>query len=323
MADQLMLTLQAALQQLAQQQTRESLGDRTTYLGASDILACPRKTILAKLQPPAPDLVSLLRFRRGHMAEEMVAAAFTAAGFSNFRRQVEVKFPGDTPIVAHLDFVFVSEQRKTMAVLEVKSPEHIPDGPYGSWESQLYLQMGLLAANFPDYTVEKGAILAVNFGDQGMRLFNGYSRQQVLFDGLIERARSIWQQYRDLADGKAIVLEMEPGPLCGYCPFLGDCPKFFGEEVPELAESVEILLRLQSESKNLESEIAIRKQNLLAIVAERGPCKAHGRILQKVSRSRKGLDAASLSAFLGEHGHSLDEFQSTSVYSFLDIKKAA
>ena len=194
MSDHLMITLQAALQQLAVQQTVETLGDRTTYLGASDILACPRKTILAKLQPPEADLVTLLRFRRGHMAEDIVAAAFTAAGFTNFRRQVEVRHRGDVPIMAHIDFVFTSKVRKTMAVLEVKSPETIPTEPYGSWETQLYLQMGLLAAAYPDYTVEKGAILAVNFGSSGMALFNGYTPQATIFDGLIE-----WFHLVDLA----------------------------------------------------------------------------------------------------------------------------
>ncbi|MFH2000982.1 MAG: hypothetical protein ABIK28_14970, partial [Planctomycetota bacterium] len=106
MSDQLMITLQAALQQLAIQQTVETLGDRATYLGASDIGACPRKTILSKLNPPEADLVTLLRFRRGHMAEDIVAAAFTAAGFTNFKRQVEVRYAGDVPVTAHIDFVF-------------------------------------------------------------------------------------------------------------------------------------------------------------------------------------------------------------------------
>lgn len=132
MSDQLLITLQVALQKLAHQHSVETLGDRSTYLGASDIGACPRKTILAKLNTPAADLVSLLRFRRGHMAEDIVAAAFTTAGFTNFRRQVEVRYPGDVPVMAHIDFVFISEARKAMAVLEVKSPESMPDCPYGS-----------------------------------------------------------------------------------------------------------------------------------------------------------------------------------------------
>ncbi|OKY75048.1 MAG: hypothetical protein BM485_10120 [Desulfobulbaceae bacterium DB1] len=260
-----MITLKAALQQLAIQQTVETLGDRATYLGASDIAACPRKTILSKINPPEADLVTLLRFRRGHMAEDIVAAAFSAAGFTNFTRQVEVQYAGDVPVTAHIDFVFTSEIRKTMAVLEVKSPETIPAHPYGSWETQLYLQMGLLAAAYPEYTVEKGAILAVNFVASGMALFNGYTPQATIFEGLIDRACTIWSDYRKVMTDASTVPAMEVSPLCGYCPFVADCPKFEAEEVRELTESVEILTELQQQQKNLEKDIDIRKRDLLAV----------------------------------------------------------
>jgi len=323
MSDQLMITLQAALQQLALQHTVETLGDRTTYLGASDIGACPRKTILNKLKTPEADLVTLLRFRRGHMAEDIVAAAFTAAGFTNFKRQVEVRYSGDVPVMAHLDFVFISEARKTMAVLEVKSPETIPEHPYGSWETQLYLQMGLLANCYPDYTVEKGAILAVNFGEQGMQLFNGYTPQTLIYEGLIDRATTIWNAYQQYAAGELTTPVMEAGPLCGYCPFLMDCPKFEAEEVRELTESVEILVELQQQQRHLETEIGMRKSDLLAIVNQRGPLKAFDRLLRKAVRTRKVLDTERLSQFLQDLGQSLADFQKSSSYSFLEIKKAA
>jgi len=323
MSDQLMITLQAALQQLAIQQTVETLGDRTTYLGASDIGACPRKTILTKLNTPEADLVTLLRHRRGHMAEEIVAAAFAVAGFTNFKRQVEVRHAGAVPVMAHLDFVFISEIRKTMAVLEVKSPENIPEHPYGSWETQLYLQMGLLSDSYPDYTVEKGAILAVNFGDQGMQLFGGYTPQTTIYEGLIDRASTIWNQYQQYSDGELTTPVMEAGPLCGYCPFLMDCPKFEAEEVRELTESVEILVELQHQQRDLEAEIGMRKSDLLAIVAQRGPLKAHGQLLRKAVRTRKVLDTDRLGQFLQGYGQSLADFQKSSSYSFLEIKKAA
>lgn len=323
MPDHLMLTIQSALQQLAHQQTKETLGDRATYLGASDIGACPRKTILSKLNPPEHDLVTLLRFRRGHMAEDIVAAAFTAAGFTNFTRQVEAKYHGEVPVMAHIDFVFTSEANKTMTVLEVKSPETMPTDPYGSWETQLYLQMGLLADSYPDYTVKKGAILAVNFGEHGMQLFNGYTPQATIYEGLIGRAASIWQQYQKYTAGEPTTPSMEVGPLCGYCPFVGDCPKFDAEEVQELTESVEILTELQKQQKGLETEINTRKADLLAIVNQRGPLKAHGRLLKKAIRSRKTLDTERLTEFLKEYGQSLTDFQTTQSYSFLEIKKAA
>jgi len=323
MSDQLMITLQAALQQLAAQHTAETLGDRATYLGASDIGACPRKTILTKLTPPEANLVTLLRFRRGQMAEEIVAAAFTAAGFTNYQRQIEVRYPGDVPVMGHLDFVFISEARKSMAVLEVKSPETIPEHPYGSWETQLYLQMGLLADSYPDYTVEKGAILAVNFGKQGMQLFNGYTPQTTIYEGLIDRAKTIWNQYQHYTDGDLTTLAMEAGPLCGYCSFLMDCPKFEAEEVVELTESVEILTGLQHKQRELETEISMRKRDLLAIVDQRGPLKAHGQLLRKAVRTRKVLDTDRLGQFLQGYSQSLADFQKSSSYSFLEIKKAA
>ena len=323
MSDQLMITLQTALQQLALQHTVEMLGDRSTYLGASDIGACPRKTILSKLKTPEADLVTLLRFRRGHMAEDIVAAAFTAAGFTNFKRQVEVRYSGDVPVMAHLDFVFISETRKTMAVLEVKSPETIPEHPYGSWETQLYLQMGLLANSYPDYTVENGAILAVNFGEQGMQLFNGYTPQTLIYEGLMDRASNIWNAYQQYAAGELTTPVMEAGPLCGYCPFLMDCPKFEAEEVRELTESVEILVELQQQQRDLETEIGMRRNDLLAIVNQRGPLKAFDRLLRTAVRTRKVLDTERLSQFLQDLGQSLADFHTTSSYSFLEIKKAA
>lgn len=323
MSDQLMLTLQAALQQLATQQTKETLGDRASYLGASDIGTCPRKTILNKCNAPKADLVTLLRYRRGHMAEEVVAAAFAVAGFTNFQRQVEARHAGDLPVMAHLDFVFISEARKTMAVLEVKSPETIPEHPYGSWETQLYLQLGLLAESYPNYTVEKGAILAVNFGDQGMRLFDGYTPQTTIYHGLIDRANTIWGQYQQYRTNNLAIPSMEAGPLCGYCPFLLDCPKFEAEEVRELTESVEILMELQHQQRDLETEISMRKSDLLAIVDQRGPLKAHGHLLRKAVRTRKVLDTDRLGEFLQGYDHSLADFQKSSCYSFLEIKKAA
>ena len=323
MSDQLMITLQAALQQLASQQTMETLGDRSTYLGASDIGSCPRKTILTKLNPPKFDLVTLLRFRRGHMAEDIVAAAFTEAGFTNYKRQVEVRYSGNVPVMGHLDFVFISEAKKTMAVLEVKSPENIPEHPYGSWETQLYLQMGLLADSYPDYTVEKGAILTVNFGKQGMQLFNGYTPQTMIYEGLIDRASTIWNAYQHYAAGDLVTPAMEAGPLCGYCPFLMDCPKFEAEEVQELNESVEIITELQHQLRDLETEIGMRKSDLLAIVEQRGQFKAHGQLLRKAVRTRKVLDTDRMGLFLQDYGQSLADFQKSSSYSFLEIKKAA
>jgi CRISPR-associated exonuclease Cas4 len=140
---------------------------------------------------------------------------------------------------------------------------------------------------------------------------------------LIERACTIWNDYKHVMTDSSVIPAMEVSPLCGYCPFVADCPKFEAEEVRELTESVEILTELQKQQKNLETDIDIRKKDLLAIVSARGPIKAHGRLLQKATRTRKTLDTDRLADFLKEYGQSLTDFQETSSYSFLEIKKAA
>lgn len=99
------------------------------------------------------DLATLLRFERGHMAEEIVTKVFTAAGFTNFERQVEIQVDSEgAPLLVHIDFVFTSGSSKVKSILEVKSGS-VPSTPYGSWESQLYAQMGALAEQYPDHMI--------------------------------------------------------------------------------------------------------------------------------------------------------------------------
>ena len=102
-----------------------------------------------------------------------------------------------------------------------------------------------------------------------------------------------------------------------------DCPEFQAEEVRELTETVEILLELQRQHKGLEAELSVRKNNLLAIIDQRGPLKAFGHLLRKAVRTRKSLDTDQLDQFLQGYGHSLEEFQKSSSYAFLEVRKAA
>ena len=102
-----------ALRNLSKRHTEETLGDRRNYLGASDIGQCPRKVILERVSPKEHDLATLLRFERGHMAEEIVAKVFSAAGFTNFERQVEIDVSSEgVPFLVHIDFIFTSTINK-------------------------------------------------------------------------------------------------------------------------------------------------------------------------------------------------------------------
>lgn len=314
--------LLTSLQHLSKQHTITTLGDRSSYLGASDIGSCPRKVMFDRLQPVDHDLATLLRFQRGHMAEDIVANAMIAAGYGNFDRQVEVIASGDTPIRVHIDFVFTSTQPKMKAILEIKSVSSIPDVPYASWESQLYLQMGALHEQFPDYQI-KAAVLAIDLGSGEVGFFNGYSPEDTLYAGLLTRASRIWTDYQFMAIGHPKQPATEPSPLCGYCNHLTTCPRFAAEEVPELEEAVTELQELQKKEKHLKNQIEPRKADLFRIVDQAGhSIKTNGTILSKAMRSRKSFDMTRLSAFLNDQGHTVDEFQEEKSFSFLEIKRA-
>ncbi len=314
-------TMLTSLRKLAEQHTIETLGDRSDYLGASEVGYCPRKVILEKIHPGEHDLATLLRFQRGHMAEDIIARLFTAAGYSNFNRQVEIVLSGDVPLKAHIDFVFTSQVRKMKSILEIKSTSRIPDGPYSSWESQLYIQMGALARQHPDYSI-KGAVLTLDLAHGEVAFFNGYEPQKTIFKGLMERAGTIWSDYQAILRNENIDPKTEVSPLCGFCDHISTCPRFETEDVPQMAGAVQVLQELQLRDKNLQGEIKKLKKQLLAVVEQKGPIKSGGCFLRKATRSRKHLDMERLEAFLAESGTGIDEYQNDRTFSFLEIRKA-
>ena len=85
------------------------LGDRTQYIGSSDVGSCARKVYLQKQDPSEPDFNTMMRFSRGHVAEILLDNMFTAAGVKHlYDTQVEVVHP-DHPLKAHIDFLFYAD----------------------------------------------------------------------------------------------------------------------------------------------------------------------------------------------------------------------
>ena len=311
-----------ALRNLSKRHTEETLGDRRNYLGASDIGQCPRKVILERVSPKEHDLATLLRFERGHMAEEIVAKVFSAAGFTNFERQVEIDVSSEgVPFLVHIDFIFTSTINKVKSILEVKSGS-VPSVPYGSWESQLYTQMGAVAEQYPNHMV-KGALLSLDLADGEIGFFPGYQPDETVFQSLKTKAEGMWSDYQALLQGDEVDLNTEPGLLCGgYCNHLLGCPRFAAQEAPDMAGIVEDLQHLQAEEKSLKARIDPIRKNLLTVVQTVGAIKVNNSILGKKSQSRKSLNIGKLEAFLADLGQSLSDFQeSGATSSWLDIKK--
>ena len=135
--------LQRQSEQLAQ-----TLGDRTAYIGMSDIgryAECPRAALAGKLCPQATSLEHLLALQRGHWFETGVGETLAALKIP-FLAQLEIRHTWqDTPIRAHLDFTLVWDKpTPAVRILEVKSMTSIPEQPHAAHELQAQGQVGLL-----------------------------------------------------------------------------------------------------------------------------------------------------------------------------------
>ena len=159
----LLSLLAKGLQIHSQNSTMTQLGDRSGYVGMSDIgraLECLRAAVAAKLQPAirpggSDEIVDnmctrqLLRreliLQRGHWQEAGIASALSAAGLNPIPQlEIEATCHG-VPIKVHLDLTFVwGGNAPAVRILELKSNERLPETLYGSNEIQLYGQLGLL-----------------------------------------------------------------------------------------------------------------------------------------------------------------------------------
>lgn len=153
-----------------QRQTQAMLGDRTAYIGMSDIARyaeCPRAAVAGKLLPPGTSLGRLLTLARGHWFEDGVGQCLAALGL-HVLPQLEIRHTyRGVPIRAHLDFTLVWElPRPAVRILEVKSIEQLPADPYAAHELQISGQTGLLCRlwNKPTFSLrdKNGRILHDN-----------------------------------------------------------------------------------------------------------------------------------------------------------------
>jgi len=149
--------------------TASQLGDRSKYVGLSDIgkgAECMRAAVANKTygsqHPKADDigvwyhdqeydkvtaaLKKQLILQRGHWFEAGVEKAFKANETKFFSQlEIDAGFEG-VPVLAHLDFVMVGNG--AVRILELKSTENIPDCLYTAYETQIYGQLGFLAKHW-------------------------------------------------------------------------------------------------------------------------------------------------------------------------------
>ena len=154
-AEGLLEILCYGLERDAEQRTANRLGDRSRYVGLSDIakmLDCPRAALAAKLcttehRNTAEALKHQLLLQRGHWFEKGVRQALMGYGFFPLSQlEIEIRY-GEVPIKTHLDFTLVADQpQPTVRILEVKSTVRLPTTLSESYAIQIGGQTALLKA---------------------------------------------------------------------------------------------------------------------------------------------------------------------------------
>jgi len=231
--------MRRSISEYAKQNTKDTLGDRSKYIGASDIGGCPFQTIMSKLNPPKYSLEKELIFFRGHIAEEFVARGLTGL---NTMRQYEAKSELDGfPLIAHLDFFITSKNRDV--IVEVKTVGAPIEDMYESWVLQVTFQMGLVFQQTG--RMPEGYVLAID--DRGWIDEFKVEFNDAIFELCLSKASHLISALREECKPKAIIQY-----YCSDCPFKMECPKQgqFAEDLPtELSEDLKFIKKSKEMAK--------------------------------------------------------------------------
>ena len=247
------------------------------------------------------DRKPLLTMQRGHWFEDGIADALKTLELPLVRQlEIAVTHNG-TPIKAHLDFVLASNHpRPTVRILEIKSCQKLPNCLYASYETQVYGQIGLLTRyweepvfsvreetgqyRFQDLTFSEIArhlwgldlpyewenvdieawVLCLSMTDA--KVFGPYVSDAGMMDVVLKKAGEFWSTIQQIKDGTldASTLKTTSGfnPLCEHCLWNADCPKFKGNDHPELVSDLEELAAWKSKRVILEEKIKARETSM-------------------------------------------------------------
>jgi len=312
-AQGLMAILARGLVECSAQRTLSSLGDRSRYIGMSDIgraLECPRAAVGRKLlgnddlvhHHDLPSQLSRqLRLQRGHWFEAGIAQVFRHQRLPVIEQlEIETNHHG-VPIKAHLDFVFVSAVgQPTVRILELKSCENIPSTLYSSYETQVYGQVGLLHAlwdqpafgihgeadrpgcvglTFPQICRERFGIdmpadpyqvdieawvLCLSMSDA--KAFGPYLPDGTMLALCLNKAEELWLNFDASKENGSDLDDLPTAqgfhPLCSWCEFNADCPKFDGLDQPQWSDTLDLLKDLKARQGELEEEISEIEEGL-------------------------------------------------------------
>lgn len=233
---------------------------------------------------------------RGHEQEEGINEAYKALGYDVCGQlEIRINHKG-IPVVGHLDFTIFEFTR--IHVVESKSNENIPEVLYSSYEGQINGQIGLMHRHFydPVFSVRdpSGKLIVesqpmpvvievltgrkvterpeitgevLSMSGRTARVFGPYKPTDMMTDLVLRKSEYIWDRAHLVKQG-TLSLDKIPYakgfyPLCDYCDYSYDCPKFTdAAKIPEFNGAIHILKDLQAEEKRIKAEIKRVKADL-------------------------------------------------------------
>lgn len=305
--------LQEKLPIVSEKKSKEQFGARD-FIGASDVAKCPRQFLLSKLQPEQFDTSTLIRFYRGHIAEQLLKDVFNETTYK-WQDQYVAKF--NEKIRATIDFIFHTKDYSKIGIVECKTVSSIPNEPYESWVQQLYFQMGIISKLFPKSEI-KGCIFAFDLNSGQYKEFNEFCPNEAIFNVLLEKANTLlelWQK-QDIDNAP-----IEKSLLCGYCQYKGDCPAFANNDEIDIPEDVLNLAKeyrnTQSEIRELQKKLDDKKAKLLAFTGENFKASSKDIVIKVAKVDTKIIDSKKLKAEMPEI---FEQFSKTKSYIKLEIK---
>lgn len=246
-------------------------------------------------------LARQLRLQRGHWFEAGIAQVFRQQRLPVIE-QLEIKTSHHgVPIRAHLDFVFASTVgQPTVRILELKSCENIPSSLYSSYETQVYGQVGLLhefwdqpafgvhgeadrqgcsRLTFPQVCREKFSVeMPVHASEvdieawvlclsmSNAKAFGPYLPDDIMLNLCLKTAEDLWRNFDASKDNDENFDNLSTAqgfhPLCSWCEFNADCPKFDGLDQPQWSSTLDLLKDLKARQGELEVEISEIEEGL-------------------------------------------------------------
>ena len=245
-------------------------------------------------------LETLLKQRRGHWLENGIEEAFKAVE-QKFISQLRISLDHESvPVKGHLDLVLPDEDNQSLIVLELKSVARLRDQVFASHEAQLYGQTTLLqelwakpafsaidhseSFSFPELAKRQlgislpdsassvsiqGFVLTVS--PQAAKVFGPYEPNGAVLQALLRTGTQIWQYITNIRAGQMAFNDL-PWLTgfhlgCDWCDHNRSCPKFQGENHPELEPELSTLTQLKASKNDLESEIKEREDQLKALAS--------------------------------------------------------